>query len=49
MKATLIKTVDSWAVILEFDNGEKMVEHFPTRTAAHYWAGRAGIELIDEN
>ena len=48
MKATLVKTVDSWAVILEFANNEKMVEHFPTRGAAYAWATRAGIALIDE-
>lgn len=48
MKATLVKTVDSWAVILTFANNEKMVEHFPTRSAAHAWASRAGITLIDE-
>ena len=49
MKCTLVKTVDSWAVIIEFSDGEKMVEHFPTRGAAYAWASRAGVELIDEN
>lgn len=48
MKATLVKTVDSWAVILTFVNNEKMVEYFPTRSAAHAWATRASITLIDE-
>lgn len=44
-KATLIKAENAWMVILTFEDGTRNDYHFPTQTAARYWADRSGVEL----